>query len=699
MKKKVLLSIVTVWVLLLCVLALSLPVSAADLSNSSASIAGHNISLEDSIHIIYYADFKNVPSGAEKGILIWTAAQGSYVYGTQKYKLNESTGTYRTYLKYDFTEVAAKMMAQDIYAVAYIRSGSDVVYGPLDKYSVLQYAYNKKTSTTTASSHSTATLGELVSEMLNYGAIAQKYFNYQSTRLANDEFYQLTVENGHISDGTVKGLYPAGTRVSLVADAPMIGQRFAYWVNSAGENVGTSSVVTTASDETYSPVYVYDRDYADVTLVSNGDGTCSVAALDPSASGDLILPPSSLEGDIVTSIGDGVFEDRKNVTSVTIPDSVREIGNNAFRGCSALTEVSIPSALISVGDGAFAGCSSVSSILLPDGVSSVGDGAFEGCSSLCEVAVGKKVERIGAHTFDGCVSLVSADIGTLVREIGESAFADCDSLTSLNVGDCVETIGDYAFAGCSSLASVSIPGTVVYIGDDAFEGCGDLVSTTYDNARYLGNGSNPYTVLLRATSNHITSCQIHPDTKIIYQNAFQSCPLTAVSFPSGVTCIGAWAFSSTNLKTLHVGTGVTNIGYGAFYDCARLTSVFVPDSVTRISGEAFCSCSNLTSVILSSGITEIMSGTFSDCESLGSMVIPAGVTVLHESAFSGCVSLTEITIPVTVTEIGEYAFADCELLDDIWYPGKRSQWYAIHFAKWWQINGGYCNVHCIDGDA
>jgi hypothetical protein len=41
---------------------------------------------------------------------------------------------------------------------------------------------------------------------------------------------------------------------------------------------------------------------------------------------------------------------------------------------------------------------------------------------------------------------------------------------------------------------------------------------------------------------------------------------------------------------------VTSIGYRAFYDCSRLTSVVIGDSVTSIGDYAFKDCTSLTDV-------------------------------------------------------------------------------------------------------
>ena len=48
-------------------------------------------------------------------------------------------------------------------------------------------------------------------------------------------------------------------------------------------------------------------------------------------------------------------------------------------------------------------------------------------------------------------------------------------------------------------------------------------------------------------------------------------------------------------KNYIIPNSVTNIGYGAFYDCSSLTKINIPDSVTNIWKSAFCGCDNLPS--------------------------------------------------------------------------------------------------------
>jgi len=80
--------------------------------------------------------------------------------------------------------------------------------------------------------------------------------------------------------------------------------------------------------------------------------------------------PPSIQNYKVTGIGSEVFKNNKNITKVTIPDSVINIYGDWFEGafayCSNLTSVTIPNSVTSIGSGAFRGCTSLTSITIPN---------------------------------------------------------------------------------------------------------------------------------------------------------------------------------------------------------------------------------------------------------------------------------------------------------------------------------------------
>jgi hypothetical protein len=75
----------------------------------------------------------------------------------------------------------------------------------------------------------------------------------------------------------------------------------------------------------------------------------------------------------------GAFMDCRNLTSITLPNSLRHIGRSAFYNCSGLTDVAIPSGVTDIDRNAFYGCSNLINITIPETVNRIDFFAFEGC--------------------------------------------------------------------------------------------------------------------------------------------------------------------------------------------------------------------------------------------------------------------------------------------------------------------------------
>ena len=93
------------------------------------------------------------------------------------------------------------------------------------------------------------------------------------------------------------------------------------------------------------------------------------------------------------------FEYCRNLTSITIPDSVIDIGVYAFEDCKSLTSITIPDSVITIGDYAFEDCTSLTSITIPDSVTAIGDCAFYKCKSLTSITIPDSVINIGVYAF------------------------------------------------------------------------------------------------------------------------------------------------------------------------------------------------------------------------------------------------------------------------------------------------------------
>ena len=107
----------------------------------------------------------------------------------------------------------------------------------------------------------------------------------------------------------------------------------------------------------------------------------------------------------VTSINDFAFENCKNLTSITIPNSVTSIGNSAFKNCKNLTSVTISNSVKTIGGDTFSGCTSLKNVTIPDSVTSIEYGAFYNCKNLVNVTIPNTLTNIGAHAFYICDNL------------------------------------------------------------------------------------------------------------------------------------------------------------------------------------------------------------------------------------------------------------------------------------------------------
>ena len=165
--------------------------------------------------------------------------------------------------------------------------------------------------------------------------------------------------------------------------------------------------------------------------------------------------------------GRGGFKDCRNLTSVTIPNSVTYIQGGTFSGCSSLTSITIPNSVTSIGDfygGAFKGCTSLTSVIFEDNsnITSIGDYAFSSCSSLTSIDIPNSVTSIGKQAFLGCSSLTSMtiDMSNIVGDLNYSSYTyetpfNIPSLQNLTLGENVTSIASGAFNGCSFLQNVT----------------------------------------------------------------------------------------------------------------------------------------------------------------------------------------------------------------------------------------------------
>lgn len=110
---------------------------------------------------------------------------------------------------------------------------------------------------------------------------------------------------------------------------------------------------------------------------------------------------------------------------------------------------------------------------------------------------------------------------------------------------------------------------------------------------------------------------------------------------------------------------ITKIGYTAFNNSDRLTTIIIPDGVTEISAYAFNNCEELVQVEMPNSVTIIGDRAMSHLPKLISIVLPNQLKSIGANAFSNCDIVTEIHIPDSVEELGASVLFNNDCLQKI----------------------------------
>ena len=118
----------------------------------------------------------------------------------------------------------------------------------------------------------------------------------------------------------------------------------------------------------------YTDEYGVWTYEIEADGSITIVAFQSARKN--IAVPAKIGGRPVRKLGDGLFQNRDDLTMIVIPYGITTIGNNVFSGCSKLETVTLPQSLTTIGDGAFANCASLGDLYVPSSVTELGSGVF-----------------------------------------------------------------------------------------------------------------------------------------------------------------------------------------------------------------------------------------------------------------------------------------------------------------------------------
>ena len=221
-----------------------------------------------------------------------------------------------------------------------------------------------------------------------------------------------------------------------------------------------------------------------------------------------VVLPGEIAGLSVVEIGTEAFMGYRNLTAITIPESVTVIGERAFSGCSNLTEIELPAALGTLKKEIFSGCMALNQITIPDGVAVIEDGAFENCTGLASAELPRQAVSLGKRAFYGCSQLNDVTLPDELEEIGAEAFRNCENLSGIDIPESVVQIGNGAFFDCLMLTATVPVGfmdtlqqfmpescEVTYVGIEKPDVTGEvgdiIIFGSYEQDNDLTNGSEP----------------------------------------------------------------------------------------------------------------------------------------------------------------------------------------------------------------
>ena len=507
----------------------------------------------------------------------------------------------------------------------------------------------------------------------------------------------------HIEDGVLRTSCTRGKEFAAQ------GGWTSYWTspgsryfNPAG--VGSYFDAGAGAGGAIVPIYTYTLDDANRATITGYSGNATALYI-----------PGEIDGHEVVAIGDSAFENRTDLRTVMIPDSVtrinigafsgcinlanitlskkiEKIGENAFYNCDSLQSVEIPKCLndvyarydsIYIPNGVFNECSNLKTIIFEEGSTVIADALFRGCDGLESVTIPNTVTQIYGYAFADCRNLKNVNISDSVTVLGENVFQNDTSITEINLPDSITALGRGAFSGCNRLKSIVIPDSVTNIGISAFSECKNLESVTLSKGlEKIGENAFYHCDSLQSIEIPKSLKDVYATYDSIYtpNGVFNECSrLKTIVFEKGSTIIADALFRGCDgLESIVISDTITQIYGYAFADCKNLKNINISDSVTVLGENAFQNDTSITEINLPDSITALGRGVFSGCDRLKSIVIPDSVTNIGISAFSECKNLESVTLSKELEKIGENAFYNCDSLQSIEIPKSLNDVYATY---------------------
>lgn len=646
------------------------PVKAEAAENAEEpqiTLVGANVSLKDSVNIVYAAAVKGYDYTKYKTkLIVWKTPQKDYtienalkIIEKNKDKTDKSEvecvivdssyhatlGSYSCDMFY--YGMPAKNIVDQLYVKAYVEIDGKEYYSGTTKYSLLEYLYDQLSK-----SGLTEYQKRMYEIILKYGGRAQDLFNYFRNRRADDTFYSIHVENGTFADGFTRGMFLENEEVVMKANAAPEGKKFAYWQDMNGIILGYEEVLTVkaTSANTYTAVFVnkitvaeqlhlkasvaYNDDISAVNLPDiieikddAGKTTSSIKVTWDKTQfvkgqiGDQILTATPADEESKALLGGNTVTMTVTVMPYTFEVDTVTGNYHITKYCGSEAKVSIPEeyrgkAIDTINTLAFSAATSITELYIPDTITKIEKNAFNACNNIETIRIPFIGDSLSTSNIFGYI------FGTESYEM-QKAFVPVN-LHKVIISDQVLSIRTRAFEGCSQIDTVVIPNQLQYIYDYAFRGTSISEFTIPDTMIYIRDSFDGCDRLQKVYVSSLNKLLSMSNSRIFG------------SFPKGDNnpCLYVDG-KKTEIIDIPAGIKVLRV-FSGFSGIRKIT---IPDSVTDMDF-AFYGCKDLEEVVFA-GKSQIkqFNCTFTNCTSLKTITIPKSIKELWQDVFEGCLSL------------------------------------------------------------
>lgn len=145
--------------------------------------------------------------------------------------------------------------------------------------------------------------------------------------------------------------------------------------------------------------------------------------------------------------------------------------------------------------------------------------------------------------------------------------------------------------------------------------------------------------------------------------------LASVTLPGGLKSMGQSCFSESGIEGISLPETLTSLGSSCFYNCRKLTTIDLPDGITSLPDRCFFQCQNLETVTLPGALVSIGNECFQN-SFITQISMPNSVTYVGSSCFYKCRELESVVLSEGLVLLNDSTFLDCSSLKSITIPSK-----------------------------